>query len=190
MNVLPVATSLTLAFSLSMDSFAAALGAGATLRRPCVPEAVRVGAAFGICQLAMPVVGWAIGVAFASMVASVDHWIAFGLLFLVGGAMIWNYFQADEESDDRIPRSGLLTLFTTGLATSIDASAVGVGLAMVDVAIVTTALLIGAVTFGVSFSGVLLGRAVGPLLGRWAELAGGVGLIVVGTKILIEHTMS
>jgi manganese efflux pump family protein len=61
---------------------------------------------------------------------------------------------------------------------------------MVDVAIVTTALLIGAVTFGVSFSGVLLGRAVGPLLGRWAELAGGVGLIVVGTKILIEHTMS
>lgn len=183
-----IGTSLALAVSLSMDSFAAALGRGAVLRRPGVPEAFRVGAAFGICQCAMPLLGWGVGIAFASLVEAVDHWIAFGLLLAVGASMIRNFLGQDEESDDR-QYDGWAGLVTTAVATSIDAAAVGAGLAMVDMDMVTTAALIGAVTFAVGFGGVLIGQAAGDRLGRWAELAGGLTLIGIGVKILIEHTM-
>src|SRR3546814_4865235 len=96
---MPVVTSLALAVSLSMDSFAAALGKGAVLRRPCIPDALRVGAAFGTCQLLMPIIGWAVGVAFAGLVAAVDHWIAFSLLLLVGGAMIRNFLRPSRDRE-------------------------------------------------------------------------------------------
>ncbi|ALG74297.1 hypothetical protein VY88_20575 [Azospirillum thiophilum] len=190
-----IATSLALAFSLSMDSFAAALGRGACSRRSGLPEAMRVGAAFGICQFAMPLVGWGIGIAFASLVESVDHWIAFGLLLAVGGAMLRNaVMNSDDGAEDdcrpvKSARSEWLALLTTAIATSIDAAAVGAGLAMVDVDMVTTSALIGAVTFAVAFGGVLIGRAAGSHLGRWAEMAGGVVLIGLGAKILLEHTL-
>jgi len=189
-----IGTSLALAFSLSMDSFAAALGRGACSRRPGLPEAVRVGAAFGVAQCAMPLIGWGIGIAFASLVEAVDHWIAFGLLLAVGGAMLRNAVMGAEEADEdcgpvRSARSEWLALMTTAVATSIDAAAVGAGLALVDVDMVTTAALIGAVTFAVAFGGVLIGRAAGTKLGRWAELAGGVVLIGLGAKILLEHTI-
>src|SRR3546814_198624 len=185
---MPVVTSLALAVSLSMDSFAAALGKGAVLRRPCIPDALRVGAAFGTCQLLMPIIGWAVGVAFAGLVAAVDHWIAFSLLLLVGGAMIRNFLRPSRDREINV-NAGRLALATAALATSIDAAAVGIGLAMAHVDIVTTALLIGVVTFGMAFGGVLIGRAAGPLLGRWAELVGGLGLIAIGSKILLDHTV-
>lgn len=190
-----IATSLALAFSLSMDSFAAALGRGACSRRSGLPEAVRVGAAFGVCQFAMPLVGWGVGIAFASLVESVDHWIAFGLLLAVGGAMLRNaIMDGDDESEEdcgpvRSVRAEWLALLTTAVATSIDAAAVGAGLALVDVDMVTTSALIGAVTFAVAFGGVLIGKAAGNHLGRWAEMAGGVVLIGLGAKILLEHTL-
>ncbi|MDR6771985.1 manganese efflux pump MntP family protein [Azospirillum sp. BE72] len=190
-----IATSLVLAFSLSMDSFAAALGRGACSRRAGLPEAVRVGATFGICQFAMPLVGWGVGIAFASLVESVDHWIAFGLLLAVGGAMLRNAIMAGEDEGEedcgpvRSVRAEWLALLTTAVATSIDAAAVGAGLALVDVDMVTTSALIGAVTFAVAFGGVLIGRAAGAHLGRWAEMAGGVVLIGLGAKILLEHTL-
>ncbi|MBP2228980.1 putative Mn2+ efflux pump MntP [Azospirillum agricola] len=188
-------TSLALAFSLSMDSFAAALSRGACSRRPGLPEAMRVGMAFGVAQCAMPLIGWAVGIAFASLVEAVDHWIAFGLLLAVGGAMIRNAILDSEEEGEsdcgpvRSGRNEWLALLTTAIATSIDAAAVGAGLAMVDVDMVTTAALIGAVTFAVAFGGVLIGRAAGSRLGRWAELAGGLVLIGIGAKILVEHTI-
>jgi len=189
-----IGTSLALAFSLSMDSFAAALGRGACARRPGLPEAVRVGVAFGVAQCAMPLLGWGVGIAFASLVEAVDHWIAFGLLLAVGGAMIRNAGIDAEEDEDcgpaRSARGEWLALMTTAGATSIDAAAVGAGLALVDVDMVTTAALIGAVTFAVAFGGVLIGRAAGNRLGRWAELAGGLVLIGIGVRILIEHTMT
>jgi len=183
------ATSLALALSLSMDSFAAALGRGATQTRPGVPEALRVGLAFGVCQLLMSVIGWAVGVSFAGMVQAVDHWIAFGLLLVIGGSMIRNALGGEADDDAAVKRSNWLSLLTTAVATSIDASAVGVGLAMADVNIATTASLVGLVTFLMGFGGVLLGRAAGPLLGRRAELVGGLGLIAIGIKILVEHTL-
>ncbi|RJF80883.1 manganese efflux pump [Azospirillum cavernae] len=177
-----------------MDSFAAALGRGACLRRPGLPEAVKVGVAFGVCQFAMPLFGWSVGIAFANLVEAVDHWIAFALLLAVGGAMIRNAFGGDDEAEDcgppvRSARAEWLALMTTAVATSIDAAAVGAGLALVDVDMVTTSLLIGAVTFAVAFGGVLIGRAAGNRMGRWAELAGGLTLIAIGAKILFDHTM-
>jgi len=182
-------TSLALAVSLSMDSFAAALGCGAVHKRPGVPEALRVGIAFGVCQLSMAVLGWALGISFAGFVQAIDHWIAFGLLALIGGSMIRNALGGEADDDAAAKRSGWLALLTMAVATSIDASAVGVGLAMADVDIAATATLVGFVTFLMGFGGVLLGRAAGPLLGRRAELLGGLGLIAIGTKILVEHTL-
>lgn len=185
------ATALILAFSLSMDSFAAALGTGACLRRPGLWEAVRVGACFGGVQLAMPLIGFALGLTFATVVQDVDHWIAFLLLLGVGGKMVWESLSGDEEDGEDAGcggRTALGPLLLTAVATSIDAAAVGISLAVVDVDIVSVCLLIGAVTFGLSSGGVLMGRAAGPLLGRRAELIGGLGLIAIGVKILAEHT--
>jgi putative Mn2+ efflux pump MntP len=188
------ATSFALALSLSMDSFAAALGRGAARAEPGLPEALRVGLAFGACQLLMSVLGWGVGSAFAGPVQALDHWIAFGLLLLVGGSMVRHSLAApaaDERGDGGASarRTGRLALATTAVATSIDASAVGVGLAMADLDIVATATLVGLVTFLLAFGGVLLGRAAGPLLGRRAELLGGLGLIAIGARILVDHTL-
>ncbi len=183
------ATSFALAVSLSMDSFAAALGCGAAQARPNVSEAVRVGVVFAACQLAMAVLGWALGAAFAGFVQAVDHWIAFGLLLLIGGTMARNALAGEADAAAAVRRTGWLALVSTAVATSIDASAVGVGLAMADVDIASTATLIGVVTFLMAFGGVLLGRAAGPTLGRRAELAGGLALIAIGVKILAEHTL-
>jgi manganese efflux pump family protein len=184
------ATSFAIAVSLSMDSFAAALGRGACQRGSGWPEALRVGLVFGLCQLAMPLIGWWIGSTFADMVQSVDHWIAFGLLLFVGGQMIREAFSDDCDDCERIARSsGWLPLFATGIATSIDACAVGIGLAMAEIDIVDTLTMIAVVTFLISAGGVLLGRAVGPWLGRRAEIVGGLGLIAIGIKILLDHTV-
>ena len=184
------ATALVLAFSLSMDSFAAALGTGAVLRRPGLGEALRVGLMFGGVQLAMPLIGFALGLTFATYVSAVDHWIAFLLLLGVGGKMLWESLSGEDDEDESPHgRIALGQLFLMAVATSIDAAAVGVSLAVVDVDIVGVCLLIGLVTFGVSSSGVLMGRAAGPLFGKRAELVGGLGLIAIGVKILVEHTM-
>ncbi|WP_448188130.1 manganese efflux pump MntP [Azospirillum sp. sgz301742] len=185
------ATALVLAFSLSMDSFAAALGTGAVLRRPSLGEALRVGLLFGGVQLAMPLIGFGLGLTFATYVEAVDHWIAFLLLLGVGGKMVWESLSGDEEDEDESQRGrlGLGPLFLMAVATSIDAAAVGVSLAVVDVDIVGICLLIGLVTFGMASGGVLMGRAAGPLFGKRAELLGGLGLIAIGAKILVEHTM-
>ena len=113
------ATSLVLAVSLSMDSFAAALGRGAVQKRPAMSEALRVGFAFGACQLSMASIGWALGFAFAGFVQAVDHWIAFGLLLLIGGSMIRNALAGESDDDAAATRSGWLALLTVAVATSI-----------------------------------------------------------------------
>ncbi|WP_029008482.1 manganese efflux pump MntP family protein [Azospirillum halopraeferens] len=184
-----LATALLLAMSLSMDSFAAALGTGAVLRRPGILAAVRVGAVFGAVQLATPLIGFALGLTFAAAVHAVDHWIAFLLLLAVGGKMVMESLDEDGADAPRRAEPGYAALFCTAFATSIDAAAVGVSLAVVEVDILAVCLLIGAVTFGMAAGGVLVGRAAGPALGRRAELIGGLGLIAIGVKILVEHTI-
>jgi putative Mn2+ efflux pump MntP len=156
-----------------------------------VPEALRIGAYFGIFELSLPVVGWALGAAFAGTIEAVDHWIAFAVLFLVGARMAWNAAAGagEEGKEDGQVRHSPLALMLAAVATSIDATAVGGTLHFMAVDVATTILLIGAVTFVMASGGVMIGRVAGARLGRWAEVAGGLGLIAIGTKILAEHTL-
>ncbi|OON38520.1 hypothetical protein BTJ39_17830 [Izhakiella australiensis] len=184
--------TIILALGMSMDAFAAALGKGATLHRPGWKEAVRTGLIFGVIEALTPLIGWSIGIVASQYVMAWDHWVAFFLLFILGGRMVLEGLRkknADEPLE--IPqRHGFLLLATTALATSLDALAVGVGLAFLQVNIVTTALAIGTATTIMAATGILLGRFLGPVMGKWAEIVGGLVLIGIGGSILLEHLNS
>jgi putative Mn2+ efflux pump MntP len=177
-----------IALGVSADAFAVALGKGLHMRRFDVRHAVVIAVAFGVFQAGMPLLGWLLGTTFAQYIAGVDHWVAFGLLALVGGKMLWEALrggQDDAEDTDRLPVRELLVL---SLATSIDALAVGVTLAFLPVSIGWAVLLIGITTAVLSFVGVVVGRRVGARFGRPAEVVGGVVLILIGVQIVLEHT--
>ena len=185
MSILAIAF---LAFSMSADAFAAALGKGARLDRPGWGEALRTGAIFGGIEAITPVIGWAMGRAASRYIAAFDHWIAFILLLVIGGKMIWDAIRRHDEEDK--PGSHSFTvLAVTAIGTSIDALAVGVTLALIDANIIVNALAIGAATFTMTTLGVMAGRMLGEKFGRYAEAAGGLVLIAIGCKILIEHTL-
>ena len=176
-----------LAFSMSADAFAAALGKGTRLDRPGWGEALRTGAIFGGIEAITPVIGWALGRAASRYIATFDHWIAFGLLLVIGGKMIWDAVRRHEE-DEKPSSHSFMVLAVTAIGTSIDALAVGVTLALIDANIIVNALAIGAATFTMTTIGVMAGRVLGEKFGRYAEAAGGLVLIAIGCKILIEHT--
>ncbi|CAH0192981.1 putative manganese efflux pump MntP [Rahnella aquatilis] len=182
-------TILILAFVMSMDAFAAAIGKGASLHRPPLKEALRTGLIFGVIEAITPVIGWGIGLAASQFIMSWDHWVAFTLLLILGIRMIAEAFRKDKlEEDTQAPRRhGFWVLVTAAVATSLDAMAVGVGLAFLQVNILVMALTIGAATTIMATSGMLLGRFLGAAMGKWAEILGGVVLIGIGTSILIEH---
>jgi len=185
---LSILSVLFLAFSMSADAFAAALGKGCRLDRPGWGEALRTGAIFGSIEMATPVIGWALGRAASNTIEAFDHWIAFGLLLVIGGKMIWDAVRRHEE--DEKPRShSFWVLAATAVGTSIDALAVGVTLALIDANIVVNALAIGAATFTMTTIGVMTGRMLGAKFGRYAEAAGGVILIVIGGRILAQHLL-
>ena len=181
-----------LSVSMSADAFAAAIGRGAQ-HRPTVPQALRSGLVFGVIEAITPLIGFALGVAAADMVEQIDHWIAFGLLGAVGAKMIWEALKRDEqelEADNAAGKAasrGLLALIATAVGTSIDAGAVGVGLALLDANIWLIAGCIGFTTFALATLGLLVGKAAGVRLGKIVELVGGVALIALGLKILLEH---
>ena len=174
---------------MSTDAFAAAIGKGLALRKPGWPEALRTGAIFGVIEAITPVVGWLLGVAAGRFVSEWDHWIAFTLLGVLGLRMIRNgLVPAPEEAvEDKPTRHSFWLLAVTGFATSIDAMAVGVSLAFLDVDIVPVAAAIGCATLVMVTAGVLLGRVLGLVAGRRAEILGGVVLIGIGVAILHEH---
>lgn len=182
----PVAT-LFLAFAMSTDAFAAAIGKGAALNRPHWREALRTGLIFGVIEALTPLVGWFLGKAAAQYVSAWDHWIAFALLFVLGTRMIMNGFAAPDIEEKKPVAHSFWLLALTGFATSIDAMAVGAGLAFVDVNIYSTAAAIGLATMAMVTIGVMLGRVIGHVAGRRAEMAGGVVLIGIGSIILAEH---
>ena len=175
-----------LALSMSADALAAALGKGARLDRPGWGEALRTGAIFGGIEAVTPLIGWALGMAASRYVAAFDHWIAFGLLTVIGGKMLWDAARREEE-DEKPKSHGLMVLVLTAIGTSIDALAVGVTLAIVGANIIVNALAIGAATFTLVTIGVMTGRVLGEKFGRYAEAGGGVILIAIGFKILIDH---
>ena len=183
------AASVTLlALAMSTDAFAAAIGKGSALVKPRWSEAVRTGLIFGVIEAITPLVGWALGYAAADYVKSWDHWIAFVLLLVLGLRMVVGAFQnADAPEMSKPARHGFWLLVATGFATSIDAMAVGVGLAFLDVNITVVALSIGFATFAMVTLGVMVGRLLGHITGRWAEAVGGLVLIAIGSLILYEH---
>ena len=186
----PVAIVI-LSLSMSADAFAAAIGRGAK-HRPTLPQALRSGLVFGVIEAITPLIGFALGVA-AAFVEAVDHWIAFGLLGAVGAKMIWEALKRDEaeveaaDAGGKAASRGLLALVATAVGTSIDAGAVGVGLALLDANIWLIAACIGFTTFALATLGLLVGKAAGARLGKIVELIGGVALIALGLKILLEH---
>lgn len=183
MTFLPI---LLLALSMSADAFAAACGKGASLERPHWAEALRTGLIFGVIEAITPVIGWAAGRAVGGYIAAFAHWVAFGLLAIIGGKMIWDALRRHAEAEK--PQShSFLVLALTALGTSIDALAVGVTLALVGANIVANALAIGVATFTMTTIGVMTGRILGERFGRYAEAAGGIVLIAIGIKILLEH---
>jgi putative Mn2+ efflux pump MntP len=176
-----------LAFAMSTDAFAAAIGKGATLHRPKLREALRTGLIFGVIEGITPVIGWAIGLTAARYITAWDHWIAFALLLVLGGRMILAGLRETKEEEQKPDQHSFWVLAVTALATSIDALAVGVGLAFVDVNIAGAAVTIGLATMLMVTVGVMLGRVLGKAIGQRAEIIGGVVLILVGATILHQH---
>ena len=183
-------TLVALAFGLSVDAFAAALGRGAGGAHRQLGQALKVGAVFGGMEAVMPLVGYLVGLLLAASLAPYDHWIAFALLAAVGLHMIREAFKENDTPEDSAPRPqqrGRLTVLLTAAGTSIDANIVGVSLAMMGANILLASAIIFVVTTTLCTLGVLIGRAAAGWLGRWAEVAGGVTLISIGALILAEH---
>jgi putative Mn2+ efflux pump MntP len=176
-----------LALAMSTDAFAAAIGKGSSLHKRRLIEALRTGLIFGVIEAITPVIGWGIGQVATRFVESWDHWIAFVLLLALGLHMIYNGFKHDQEDEQKPDQHSFLILAVTAFATSIDALAVGVGLAFVDVNIMVAALAIGIATTVMVTLGVMLGRVLGTVVGKRAEIVGGLVLIAVGATILFEH---
>ncbi len=179
---------LLLGFAMSTDAFAAAIGKGASMTRPRLGQALRVGLIFGVVEAITPIIGWLLGKGASRYIEAWDHWIAFALLLGLGLNMIWNGLKpGSDEPADEARKHGLVGLAFAGLATSIDALAVGVGLAFVDTPIIVVAVVIGLCTFSMVTLGVMLGRVLGAVVGKRAEMIGGIILIGVGVVILAEH---
>jgi len=179
-------TLLFIAFALGIDAFAVSLSTGAYLLRANARQTFRMSFHFGLFQALMPVLGWAAGTGFAGMIEQVDHWIAFGLLGVVGGHMIWNSFD-DEASQVLRDLTKGWSLISLSIATSIDALAVGLTLSMIQVDIAIPALVIGVVAALMSFIGLRIGERISGRFGTHMEFIGGVILILIGARILFEH---
>ena len=178
-------TLLTLAVGLAMDAFAVSICKGLAMREKVLKKGVIVGLWFGGFQALMPTIGFFLGTQFKDQITSIDHWIAFVLLGLIGINMVKEALSNDEEqADDSI---AVKEMFMLAVATNIDALAVGITFAFLNVHIVSAASMIGVCTFLISFVGVKIGNIFGTKYKSKAELAGGIILILLGFKILFEH---
>ena len=178
-------TLLTLAVGLAMDAFAVSICKGLAMREKVLKKGIIVGLWFGGFQALMPTIGFFLGTQFKDQITSIDHWIAFVLLGLIGINMVKGALSKDEEqADDSI---AVKEMFMLAVATSIDALAVGITFAFLNVHIVSAASMIGVCTFLISFVGVKIGNIFGTKYKSKAELAGGIILILLGFKILFEH---
>ncbi len=173
------------AVGLSMDAFAVAICKGLAMKKLSWKKALIIGLWFGGFQALMPTIGYLLGTRFESYVTAIDHWIAFVLLALIGANMVKESFSKEEESSN--DAVDFKTMFLLAIATSIDALAVGVTYAFLQVRIVPAVSFIGVITFTLSIVGVKIGNVFGLKYKTKAELTGGIILIVMGIKILLEH---
>lgn len=179
-------TLLILAVALAMDSVAVSIAIGAKYKDLLFSKTLFAAAVFGFFQGAMPIAGYFIGISFAEYVQAFDHWIAFVLLVGLGGKMLYEAYK--NEFDEEVSDLSTKTLITLGIATSIDAMAIGVTFAFLQTDIYTAAGVIALVTFVLCVAAVYVGKKLGSLLESKAEMLGGIILIGLGSKILLEHT--
>lgn len=184
-------TILVIAVGLAMDAFAVSVACGVTITRMGLRQTLTIASSFALFQAIMPVIGWSAGLSFRNYIAPYDHWIAFVLLAGIGFKMIYEARKLEDEEDQKdlhsVMTAGRLLLLS--IATSIDALAVGLSFSILNITILTPALIIGFITGGLSHAGIILGRKVGHLLEGKVEIVGGVILILIGLKILFEHTV-
>ncbi|MBN1256275.1 MAG: manganese efflux pump [Planctomycetes bacterium] len=171
---------------LAMDAFAVSITSGLTIKVLRLHHAMLIAGFFGFFQAIMPLLGWQLGRATAGWVSTCDHWVAFALLVFVGGKLIYEAIYFNEEQEPRNPLN-LYVLFMLAIATSIDAFAVGISLSLLQVSLITPILLIGGVTFIMSFTGAYIGSHFGHLFEKKLEIVGGLLLIGIGVKILLEQ---
>ena len=183
--LMDIISLLILAVGLSMDAFAVSVCKGLALKKVSLSQMVVVGLWFGGFQALMPVIGYYLGKTFSGYITAFDHWIAFGLLAFIGINMILESRKATCETTSN--DLGFKTMLLMAVATSIDALAVGISLAFLNSNIWVAAIVIGIVTFILSLLGVKIGNKFGDRFGAKAELAGGIILVLLGTKILLEH---
>lgn len=176
---------LLIAIGLAMDAFAVSICKGLAMKRMNWKKAVIVGIYFGVFQALMPVIGYFLGRTFENLVTKIDHWIAFILLVLIGGKMIKEAF--DNNAEGYSDSVNFKTMLVLAIATSIDALAVGITFAFLQTNIVLAVILIGIVTFILSIVGVKIGNQFGIKYEKRAEIIGGIILILIGIKILLEH---
>ena len=181
-------TIFGIALALAMDAFAVALATGGVLNPLTGRHLFRLGFHFGLFQALMPIAGWLVGMALQQWISAYDHWVAFVLLAVVGGRMILEAFDEKEDKAVSDPTRGF-TMVMLSVATSIDALAVGLSLAMLRVSVWLPAAVIGVVAGVLTVIGMLLGRRLGNNWGKRVEVCGGLVLCIIGLKILLEHTL-
>lgn len=188
-------TVLTIAVGLAMDAFSVSVATGAVYKRFHIGSAFKMAFAFGLFQALMPIIGWSSGLSLKNYFEAYDHWVAFVILLLIGSKMIYESFTLKEaqgsdyanEQENSKPQMTMITLLWLAIATSIDALAVGFTLSLLNVHIISTVLIIGIVTFALCYGGVYLGSKFGHIFENKIEVAGGLILILIGTKILLSH---
>jgi manganese efflux pump family protein len=179
-------TTLLLSVGLAADAFAVSVSSGLCIQNIRLSKALKIALAFGFFQGLMTLLGWLLAIGFRVWIEHLDHWIAFGLLFLLGARMIWGSLQADDTMPTFNPLDPA-TLLALSIATSIDAMAAGISLAVLQDPIVSIAATIALVTFGCCLLGVYMGHHSGQAIAGKAEIGGGLILMGIGTKILAEH---
>lgn len=179
---------ILIAVGLSMDAFAVAVCKGLSMKKLNYRQGFVIALFFGVFQALMPLVGWSLGMRFDQYISAYDHWIAFVLLALIGGKMILEAREKADEEPESFDKLNIWELFVLAIATSIDALAVGITFALLpNTNIWASVTLIGSITFALSFAGVIIGNRFGSKYKSRAELFGGIILIAIGFKILVEH---
>ncbi len=178
-----------IAIGLSADCFAVALSSGISKKNHSWPPRLRVSFSFGLFQALMPVLGWLVGRTVVEFIADYDHWVAFALLLIVSGRMLWESFRPERSQDKEVDITKGILLITLSIATSIDALAVGLSFAFLKVNIAMASLTIGAVAFLVTTIGFVVGKRASKIIGKRAEALGGIILLAIAIRILLNHML-
>ena len=187
--VVEIITITIIAVGLAMDAFAVSVAAGAAQKELRLSHVLRMAFFFGAFQAVMPLIGWLVGLSFKDAIMAYDHWVAFGLLTVIGGKMIYESFKLKSAEEKATDVSSLMVVLVLAIATSIDALAVGVTLSLITEHVAVAVIVIGMITFVLSYIGCWLGKRIGHLFENRIEIVGGVILIGIGVKILLQDML-